>query len=302
MFVLGFGLGCVMQVLVLAVQNAVGYEDLGVATAGASLFRSMGGSIGTPVFGAILASGLTTHLAAAFTGVGSPVAGLRDGATPEAIRQLPPDIHARYIEAYVSSLQPLFLAGAVVSLVAFALSWLIPEVPLRRSVGSEGIGESFAAPKDASSLHELTAKAASLARRENRHVVYEELGRRAGVALTPEEMWILHRVDELEPATGDELAARAGHDRERLTPVFRALREVGLIHGVATEIAPETRYSLSERGREVVGALLAARSEEITELLEDWAPETHVEIRRLIADLARSLASEAPARATALQV
>ena len=59
MFVLGFGLGCVMQVLVLAVQNAVGYEDLGVATAGASLFRSMGGSIGTPIFGAILASGLT---------------------------------------------------------------------------------------------------------------------------------------------------------------------------------------------------------------------------------------------------
>jgi EmrB/QacA subfamily drug resistance transporter len=301
MFVLGFGLGCVMQVLVLAVQNAVGYEDLGVATAGASLFRSMGGSIGTPIFGAILASGLTTHLAAAFTGGGSPVAGLRDGATPEAIRQLPPDIHARYIEAYVSSLQPLFLVGAGVSLVAFALSWLIPEVPLRKSVASEGIGESFAAPKDASSLHELAAKAASLAQRENRHVVYEELGRRAGVALSPDEMWILHRVDELEPATGDELAARAGHDRERLTPVFRALRENGLIDGVATELAPDTRYSLSERGREVVAALLKARSEQITELLEDWAPETHLEIRRLIADLARSLASEAPARVTALQ-
>ena len=185
--------------------------------------------------------------------------------------------------------------------MAFALSWFIPEVPLRKSVASEGIGESFAAPKDASSLHELAAKAASLARRENRHVVYEALARRAGVALTPEEMWILHRVDELEPATGDELAARAGRDRERLTPVFRAFASGGLIT-VSTRSHPRRATRSPSSGRAMVGALLAARSEQITELLEDWAPETHLEIRRLIADLARSLASEAPARATALQV
>ena len=54
MLVLGLGLGGVMQVLVLVVQNAVDYSQLGVATSGASLFRSMGGSIGTPIFGAIL--------------------------------------------------------------------------------------------------------------------------------------------------------------------------------------------------------------------------------------------------------
>ena len=56
MLVVGLGLGFVMQVLVLAVQNAVDYENLGVATSTATLFRSMGGAIGVPIFGAIFAT------------------------------------------------------------------------------------------------------------------------------------------------------------------------------------------------------------------------------------------------------
>ena len=62
MAVLGLGLGFTMQVLVLAVQNAVDYAHLGVATSTATLFRSMGGTIGVPIFGAIFANKLTTHL------------------------------------------------------------------------------------------------------------------------------------------------------------------------------------------------------------------------------------------------
>src|SRR4051794_12501032 len=68
MFVMGLGLGLVMQVLVLAVQNAVEYSELGVATSGATLFRSMGGSIGTAALGAIFTTRLTSELA------GSPAA------------------------------------------------------------------------------------------------------------------------------------------------------------------------------------------------------------------------------------
>ncbi len=63
MFVMGLGLGLVMQVLVLAVQNAVDYAELGVATSGATLFRSMGGSLGTAVLGAIFTNRLTHELA-----------------------------------------------------------------------------------------------------------------------------------------------------------------------------------------------------------------------------------------------
>src|SRR6476619_5056329 len=60
MLVLGLGLGFVMQVLVLAVQNAVSYENLGVATSTATLFRSMGGTIGVPIFGAIFSNQLAS--------------------------------------------------------------------------------------------------------------------------------------------------------------------------------------------------------------------------------------------------
>ena len=69
MLVLGMGLGCVMQVLVLIVQNAVPYSELGVATSGATFFRSIGGSFGTAIFGAIfsnvLVGNLTKHLGSA---------------------------------------------------------------------------------------------------------------------------------------------------------------------------------------------------------------------------------------------
>jgi MFS family permease len=63
MLVLGTGLGFVMQVLVLAVQNAVDYRDLGVATSGTTLFRSIGGSVGVSLFGAIFTAALTANLA-----------------------------------------------------------------------------------------------------------------------------------------------------------------------------------------------------------------------------------------------
>jgi hypothetical protein len=61
--VLGLGLGLVMQVLVVAVQNAVDYTDLGVATSGTTLFRSIGGALGTAVFGAVFSNRLTSELA-----------------------------------------------------------------------------------------------------------------------------------------------------------------------------------------------------------------------------------------------
>ena len=63
MLVLGLGLGIVMQVLVLAAQNAVPYEMLGVATSGSTLFRQIGGAIGVSLFGAIFANRLGVELA-----------------------------------------------------------------------------------------------------------------------------------------------------------------------------------------------------------------------------------------------
>lgn len=127
MVVLGLGLGMVMQVLVLAVQNAVDYRLLGVATSGSALFRQIGGSIGVAMFGAIFANRLATELAHRLP-AGAHIPAV---ANPAVIAHLPPAVHEPYVQAFVSALQPIFLAAAVISAFAFALTWLLREIPLR---------------------------------------------------------------------------------------------------------------------------------------------------------------------------
>ncbi|HXY98769.1 MAG TPA: MDR family MFS transporter [Stellaceae bacterium] len=127
MLVLGLGLGMVMQVLVLAVQNAVDYRDLGVATSGTSLFRSIGGSIGVSLFGAIFSAGLTTSLAARLPGEAS----LPATAAPAAIQALPPEIKAVYLGVFTAALHPVFLYATGIAALSFALTWLLKEIPLR---------------------------------------------------------------------------------------------------------------------------------------------------------------------------
>jgi EmrB/QacA subfamily drug resistance transporter len=126
MLVVGLGLGMVMQVLVLAVQNAVDYRHMGVATSGSLMFRQIGGSIGLAAFGAIFANRLASELAA--LGVHGPKT-----ATPAVIAHMPPAAHAAYVGAVASALQPVFVVAAGISLVAFLLTWFLQEVPLRTS-------------------------------------------------------------------------------------------------------------------------------------------------------------------------
>ena len=128
--VLGLGLGMVLQVLVLAVQNSVDPREMGVATSGSTLFRQIGGSIGVSIFGAIFANRLNVEIAARLpANVRAPQAD-----DPSAIRALPPAVRSLFEEAFAAALHPVFLTAAGISLVAFALSWLIPAVPLRDSV------------------------------------------------------------------------------------------------------------------------------------------------------------------------
>ncbi len=92
MLILGLGLGMVMQVLVLAVQNAVDYTNLGVATSGSTMFRSIGGSIGVSLFGAIFSNRLHTELAQRLT----PSVHLPSTTSPAAVRALPPPVRDSY--------------------------------------------------------------------------------------------------------------------------------------------------------------------------------------------------------------
>jgi MFS family permease len=134
MVVLGLGLGMVMQVLVLAAQNAVDYRLLGVATSGSTLSRQIGGAIGVSAFGAIFSNKLASALATKLPfGAKIPKA-----ANPQVVKHLPPAIHAPYIQSFVDALQPVFLTAAGITAVAFALTWLLREVPLRTTSASAG--------------------------------------------------------------------------------------------------------------------------------------------------------------------
>jgi EmrB/QacA subfamily drug resistance transporter len=145
MLVLGLGLGMVMQVLVLAVQNAVDYRNMGVATAGSLLFRQIGGSVGIAIFGAIFANRLQSHLASALPpGVHPP-----SNVSPQVVRHMPPALHDAYVRAVAESLHPVFVTAAVITIFAFVLTWLLREVPLRdtaRPMSGEDLAGTAAEP------------------------------------------------------------------------------------------------------------------------------------------------------------
>jgi EmrB/QacA subfamily drug resistance transporter len=130
--VLGLGLGLVMQVLVLAVQNAVDRRDLGVATSGSLLFRQVGGSIGVALFGTIFANRLGSELAARLPSG----AQLPETNDPAAIRALPAPVRNAFEDAFAAALHPVFLTAAAAALSAFALTWLLREVPLQRTAAA----------------------------------------------------------------------------------------------------------------------------------------------------------------------
>src|SRR5207253_2830833 len=153
MLVLGLGLGMVMQVLVIAVQNAVDYADLGVATSGATLFRLVGGSLGTAVLGAIFSVRLAHALARLLPG-SARVSG-HGALNPETMSQLSPALRGMYVQGFTTALGTVFVVATGIALVGFVLACLMPERPLRQTVAAASasgeLGEAFAMPVDSGS-------------------------------------------------------------------------------------------------------------------------------------------------------
>jgi EmrB/QacA subfamily drug resistance transporter len=149
MLVLGLGLGSVMQVLVIIVQNGVPHSELGVATAGATFFRSIGGSFGTAIFGAIFSNVLIGNLANHLHGVHLPSGFSSADATPALLSKLPAVVHAGFVAGYAQSIQTVFIVAVPIAALAFLATWLIPQVELRRwtppgengaAAGADGAG------------------------------------------------------------------------------------------------------------------------------------------------------------------
>jgi EmrB/QacA subfamily drug resistance transporter len=135
LFILGIGIGLVMQITLLAVQNSVNFRDMGAATSGVTFFRSMGGAFGVAMFGSILSNRLSYHLPRFVDLNELQGIGVRElTGSPERLRALPPEVLSGVHQAFSHSLETVFLLSVPLALVAFALSWLLPHVPLRERV------------------------------------------------------------------------------------------------------------------------------------------------------------------------
>jgi EmrB/QacA subfamily drug resistance transporter len=147
MFVVGLGVGLVLQVLVVAVQNAVPYSQLGVATSTATFFRTIGGAFGVSALGAVFDSRLLSQLSAHATKAQLRL--LHGGsitANPAQIDHLPPAQRAVVVDAFSHALQDVFLVAVPFAALAVVLSLIMKEIPLRTTAlvtaapgeGSEG--------------------------------------------------------------------------------------------------------------------------------------------------------------------
>ena len=143
MLLLGLGIGLVMQVMVLVVQNAVDRRDLGTATSTVTFLRQVGSSVGVAVLGTLI----TVRFAAAVPA--SVAAGLGDrirSLTPKALEQLPPPDRAAVAEAFGHALPPVFGYAALVLAVAFVLTLFLPERELRTTAHADTVHDSDPTP------------------------------------------------------------------------------------------------------------------------------------------------------------
>nr|WP_245236644.1 MFS transporter [Streptomyces roseus] len=298
-FVFGTGLGLVMQVLVLVVQNSVSYADLGVATSGATFFRSIGASFGVAIFGTIFTNRLDAKLATAFAGLPVPpgTAALVE-ADPRAIGQLPAGLRPRVLDAYASSITDVFLYAVPVVLLAFAISWFLKEDVLRGSVTAPDVTETLASNPVHRSSHEEVARALTvLGTREGRRHVYEKITEKAGLDLLPAASWLLLRMKKYGSAEPAMLAERTTVPLKVITEAARQLEGRGLA------VRDGLPLVMTERGREEAGKLAAAREESLAELLGDWwGPDRPTDLVELVKEINAELCgsdAEEPFDATA---
>jgi EmrB/QacA subfamily drug resistance transporter len=282
-FVFGLGLGLVMQVLVLIVQNAVSYEDLGVATSGATFFRSIGASFGVAVFGTVFASRLTDRLADAFSGRRLPPGVTADSlkSDPRGIGSLPPALRPDALHAYASSITDVFLYAAPVALLGFVLAWFLKEDKLRASVTAPDVTETLASnPVERSSYDEVCRALSVLGTREGRREIYRKITARAGYDLLPASSWLLLRIKKygwVEPAL---LAERSSLPLQVVIEAARQVEERRLATREGLDLV------LTAQGREVAERLSRAREESLAELLGDWwGPDRPTDLAQLVHEL-----------------
>ncbi|WP_394941522.1 MDR family MFS transporter [Psychromicrobium sp. YIM B11713] len=164
LFVLGAGLGFIMQVIVMVAQNAVPADQVGTATSTNNYFREVGASLGVAVFGTIFTSRLSESLGKVFAGV--PGANPSEAAAtldPEKLSSFPQGIRDSIVDAYATSLAPVFWYLIPFIAIAAVLAVLVKQIPLSDTSGMEARGEAISGEEAERLEAELNAQKAGIA-------------------------------------------------------------------------------------------------------------------------------------------
>jgi DNA-binding MarR family transcriptional regulator len=283
MAVFGFGLGMTMQVLIIAVQNAVEYANLGTATSGATYFRSIGGSFGASIFGTILNNQLSSKVTGA----------LKDGTlpptfpvqrvleSPTSVHQLPHAQAAPFLHIFALAMQTVFLIAVPITLVALVLTLFLREVPLRGATRAPELGEATGLPTFRSSLDEIERALTRLTSRQNLWDRYQTVIERAGVDISVPQAYGVFRLYHAGPITDEAAARRLG------LPVDQVRAKIdGIIGGGFAQRDPEGLVTLTPAGVQIIDQLSSARSEILQEQLAGWSPEQHADLLAMLRQLA----------------
>ena len=299
MFVAGLGMGLVMQVLVVAVQNAVGYEDLGVATSGNTLFRNIGSSVGTAVVGTVFATELASRLRSAFPHASASQLDTSH-LSSAALAHLPSGIHTVYLAAFAGSLDTAFRVTGFVSIIAFVSSWFIKELPMRNTVTTEDLGSAFGAPRSGDSWSEICRALSVLIGRDQMPQWLECVAAEAGTDLSLADCWVLVRlrrdpqVDLAAVPTADKVP------RATLESAVADLVERGLLvvptGPAVTQVEGGVRPSteLTSSGAVVADQLIHTVRSKLEKQLEGWSPEQFPELVHLLDEFACDIVPATP--------
>jgi EmrB/QacA subfamily drug resistance transporter len=155
-FVLGAGLGLIMQNVVLAAQNAVTADQIGTATSTNNYFREVGATLGVAIFGTLFTSRLADNLGTALTenaqeavsaGITSP-----DSLVPAAVKAAGEPLRTAIVDAYANSLAPVFWYLVPILAVAFLLALVLKEIPLSDVAGMVARGEAVESEEELANL------------------------------------------------------------------------------------------------------------------------------------------------------
>jgi hypothetical protein len=124
-------MGFLMQITMLIAQNSVQMKDMGVGSSSSTLFRTIGGSFGVSLFGAIFSHQVQSTMAARAGGAAAAVTSGSAQLDPASIGKLPAAVKDAYLHAVASGSHHVFVWGAAISVIGFVAAWFVKEVPLR---------------------------------------------------------------------------------------------------------------------------------------------------------------------------